>query len=268
MKEEAELYRGKDTWAHLEKIQRFGYSNATLFPDFLDTCLYSLLSLTDNIRYPDFLQKFRHNALTGTYEDAYLQLVRKYKENETREPGTRPIDFMQNAWGSLLQETLESQQDILGEIFMAKVSFGEHGQFFTPANVSDMMARLLYSGESKDGETVCDPCCGSGRFFISVSKVHTNARFYGVDLSPTCAKMTALNMWLFNLDADIYHGDSLALRMFHVWKIRKGGFVYESEITESIPPMPEKVRRTLKIQAEQQKLFDFDESEKREEVKR
>jgi hypothetical protein len=140
---------------------------------------------------------------------------------------------------------------------MAKVSFGEHGQFFTPANVSNMMARLVYSSEPREGETICDPCCGSGRFFISVSKVNRNAHFYGVDLSPTCAKMTALNMWIFNLDADIYHGDSLALRMFHVWKIRKGGFLYESEITESVPPMPEKVRRTLKIQAEQQKLFDF-----------
>jgi hypothetical protein len=80
--------------------------------------------------------------------------------------------------------------------------------------------------------------------------------------------MTALNMWLFDLDADIYHGDSLALKMFHVWNIRRGGFLYESDITASVPPMPKAVQQTLQVQAEQQKLFNFDVGEKRGEVTR
>ena len=63
-------------------------------------------------------------------------------------------------------------------------------------------------------------------------------------------------MWLFDLNADIYHGDSLAMKYFRVWKIRKGGYIYESEITQA-SPIPPSIKKTFKAQAEQQKLFDF-----------
>jgi len=67
--------------------------------------------------------------------------------------------------------------------------------------------------------------------------------------------MTALNMWLFDLNADIYHGDSLAMKFFQVWKVRKGGFIYESEIDEDKSPMPEPIKKAIQTQAEQQRLF-------------
>ena len=105
----------------------------------------------------------------------------------------------------------------------------------------------------KRKKTVSDPACGSEGFFISFEKLNPLAHFYGVDLSLICAKMTALNMWLFDLNADIYHGDSLAMKFFTVWKIRRGGFIYESEVKES--PMPEPIKMALKTQAEQQRLF-------------
>jgi hypothetical protein len=142
---------------------------------------------------------------------------------------------------------------------MAKISFGEHGQFFTPFNITDMMTKMIYSVNRKSGEIVCDPCCGSGRFFISFGKLNKDARFYGVDLSLICAKMTVLNMWLFDLNADIYHGDSLAMKMYHVWKIRKGGYISEAEVKEKEFTIPEPIQKMLKAQAEQQKLFKFEE---------
>ena len=71
--------------------------------------------------------------------------------------------------------------------------------------------------------------------------------------------MTALNMWLFDLDADIYHGNSLSMELFHVWKIRTGGFLYESVVEQTKPPLPEPVKTKLQAQAKQQRLFDFDE---------
>jgi type I restriction-modification system DNA methylase subunit len=253
------LHLGKETWKQLESIHRFGYSNSTIFSDFIDLCLFSLLSFTENLQHADIIERLKHNKLSGVYEAQYMQMVEKYKENKTAEKGKRPIDYFVSAWGALLKETWEPEQDVLGEIFMAKVSFGEHGQFFTPFNVTDMMTQMVYSEKRKPGETVCDPCCGSGRFFISFGKLNKDVHFYGVDLSPICAKMTALNMWLFNLNADIYHGDSLAMKMFHVWKIRKGGLIYESEVEEKELPMPEPIIKTLKTQAEQQKLSDIEE---------
>jgi type I restriction-modification system DNA methylase subunit len=147
---------------------------------------------------------------------------------------------------------------------MAKVSYGEHSQFFTPFPITDMITKLLYAKVKMPRETVSDPACGSGRFFISFGKLNKDVHFYGVDLSPICAKMTALNMWLFDLNADIYHGDSLAMKYFHKWQIRKGGFLFESAITES--SLPEPVKKTLKAQAEQQRLFDFDDVENAERI--
>ena len=72
--------------------------------------------------------------------------------------------------------------------------------------------------------------------------------------------MTALNMWLYDLNADIYHGDSLAMKFFHVWKIRQGGFIYESEVKEEDIPLPAPVKKALKEQAEQQKLFEVEDA--------
>jgi type I restriction-modification system DNA methylase subunit len=193
----------------------------------------------------------RNNKLTGIYEDQYLQLVGKYKENTSQPRGSRPIDAIADAWGMLLQETQEYNQDVLGEIYESQISFGEHGQYFTPVHVTDMMAQVI--GASA-GETVSDPCVGSGRFFISLAKLKKDLRFVGVDISPTCAKMTALNMWLFDLNADIYCGDSLTGRMSQLWKIRTGGYIFE----EKVESMPEPYKTTIKIQA-QQSLFDGEE---------
>ena len=69
--------------------------------------------------------------------------------------------------------------------------------------------------------------------------------------------MTALNMWLFDLHADIYHGDSLVEKYFRIWKIRRGGYIYESEIKDDTPKPPS-IKKTMQAQVEQQKLFEFD----------
>jgi hypothetical protein len=258
------LTLGKETWEQLENIHRFGYSYSTIFSDFLDTCLFALLSLTDNHIRKSY-EELISLKFDGKYEDQYLQIIAKYRENKEREKGKRPADYFVNAWACLQKETHESGQDILGDMFMAKISFGEHGQFFTPYEVTDLITQITYSPSNRVEEIVSDPCCGSGRFFISVSRMNKNAHFYGVDLSPVCAKMTALNMWLFDLNADIYHGDSLAEKYFHVWKVRRGGYIYESEVKEnsSLPPL---VQKTLQAQAEQQRLFEFEDDQKLKEV--
>jgi hypothetical protein len=249
------MQHGMETWKQLENIHHFGYSYDTVFNDFLDVCLSSLLSLTDNMQYPDFLEKAKQNKFTGIYEDRYMAIVRKYKENVDREHGKRPCDYFAQAWAYLQKETRGFEQDVLGDLYMEYISRGQHGQFFTPMNLTDMMAQIV---GGKDGKTMSDPACGSGRTLISMSKVNSNMRFVGVDLDPTCAKMTALNMWLFDLNADIYQGDSLKMEMHNVWRIRKGGWIYEAQVET----MPEPVRAQVKIQA-QQTLFDVGEYKKK-----
>lgn len=62
-----------------------------------------------------------------------------------------------------LSETSEDIKGIAFEDFLGRTFRGELGQFFTPRTVVDFMVELL---NPKEGELVCDPCCGSGGFLI------------------------------------------------------------------------------------------------------
>jgi hypothetical protein len=60
-------------------------------------------------------------------------------------------------------------------------------------------------------------------------------------------------MWLFDLNADIYEGDTLTMKMSQMWKIRKGGFIYHALVKEI--PEPQKIQM-------QQTIFDLEEHKK------
>jgi type I restriction-modification system DNA methylase subunit len=170
-----------------------------------------------------------------------MHIVGKYKENKTKLHGQRPANYFAHAWGALQTETGKYEEDILGEIYMAKISHGQHGQYFTPTHVTDMMAKVV----GATGQTVNDPCCGSGRMLISCHKLNKTAFHTGVDLDATCVKMAAINMWLFDMNADIYQGNALTMKMSRVWKIRKGGFIYHEPVEEMPEPQKSKMQETI-----------------------
>jgi len=62
-----------------------------------------------------------------------------------------------------LSDTSDDVKGIAFEEFLGKTFRGELGQFFTPRTVVDFMVEIL---DPKEGETICDPCCGSGGFLI------------------------------------------------------------------------------------------------------
>lgn len=62
-----------------------------------------------------------------------------------------------------LSITSDDVKGIAFEQFLGKTFRGELGQFFTPRTVVDFMNGIL---EPKEGEIICDPCCGSGGFLI------------------------------------------------------------------------------------------------------
>jgi type I restriction-modification system DNA methylase subunit len=229
--------QGKETWKQLTEIARFGYSYSDIFSDFVETILAALLSLTDNMKHADFVERLKQNKLTGLYEKRYLQLVAKYQENTTRQAGERPIDFFTKAWGCLQKETYEAQADILGELYESQISLGEHGQFFTPPTIAGMLSEML---GVTSGETMHEPACGSGRLIIAAAKNSPYGHFYGIDVSPVCARMAVLNMWLFDINADIYQGNTLSMEMSYLWRIRKGGYIWEWKIDAQAPTQQQK----------------------------
>jgi type I restriction enzyme M protein len=62
-----------------------------------------------------------------------------------------------------LSDTSDDIKGIAFERFLGRTFRGELGQFFTPRPLVDFMVEIL---DPQEGETICDPCCGSGGFLI------------------------------------------------------------------------------------------------------
>jgi type I restriction-modification system DNA methylase subunit len=227
-------YKG-DSWKNLQKIIDLGYSRSNIFSDWLDLMLSALLSLSDNLKRGNIKDG---GKLDGEYEERYLKVIQRYKNDGGQ--GTRPADYFAAAYHALLKEIEESNGDPLGEIYMQEISYGEHGQFFTPLHIAQMMAEIVSApSKSEPGaQVICDPCCGSGVMLLAAAKEQPEARLVGIDLDERCAKMCALNMSFRGLSADVYHGDSLAGKMETVWMVRGGGLMQE----QKHPETPERMK--------------------------
>lgn len=217
---------GRLVWKEVEKALTYNSRNV-VFGDWLDLILNTLLSLTDNFKRKGIIGKLKENKLDGVYEERYLEIAKKYDKGTI---GSRPIDYLYNAWGLLSKEVTETDKDILGGIYETMISFGEHGQHFTPEHITDFMAEM-----ANGSERVYDPCCGSGRFLISALKRNPDAELFGADLDDRCAKMTVINLWLFGANAEIMHANSLSGEVWKVWKVFKEGWVYEIEPKKELP---------------------------------
>ena len=194
----------------------------------------ALLSCTENFErrgFEEFRTALLTNSLDGPYEERYKAIVERYKDD--RPKCERMVDYFKTAFDKLVFETTEEQHDVLGDIYMEYVSRGYHGQFFTPEHITELMAKIV----SPENGNVLDSCCGSGRMLIAASKSNPQGFLTGIDLDSKCAKMTALNMFFFDLNADVYCGNSLTAEMSTLWQVRKGGLIFEKSIPEDIQPV-------------------------------
>ncbi|MCH2228550.1 MAG: type I restriction-modification system subunit M [Candidatus Caenarcaniphilales bacterium] len=89
------------------------------------------------------------------------------------------------------------------------------GEFFTPQEVSELLARITVVGKSSVNK-VYDPACGSGSLLLKFAKVlgKENVRngFYGQEVNITTYNLCRINMFLHDINYeqfDIAHGDTL-----------------------------------------------------------
>jgi type I restriction-modification system DNA methylase subunit len=134
------MIEAKDVWKELQIIVNRGNDRSRVFEDWLDLVLAVFLSVTDNMGREKFIEKLSTNALDGVYEDRYKAIVTRYAGD--RPKGERAIDHFVKALSVLSIRIEESQKDFLGDIYMEEISHGDHGQFFTPEHIADMMAKI------------------------------------------------------------------------------------------------------------------------------
>jgi type I restriction enzyme M protein len=87
----------------------------------------------------------------------------------------------------------------------ASVAGKSGGEFFTPQQVSELLARLA-SWNNPDIQKVYDPACGSGslllKFAKTVGKKNPNLKYYGQEINPTTYNLCRINMFLHNINYD------------------------------------------------------------------
>ncbi|RXZ50015.1 type I restriction-modification system subunit M [Agromyces binzhouensis] len=89
------------------------------------------------------------------------------------------------------------------------------GEFFTPQEVSELLARITVVGKTEVNK-VYDPACGSGSLLLQFAKVlgkyNVRQGFYGQELNLTTYNLCRINMFLHDINYeqfDIAHGDTL-----------------------------------------------------------
>ncbi len=114
---------------------------------------------------------------------------------------------------------LESTElDVLGDAYeylIAQFASGagkKAGEFYTPQQVSMVLAKLVTTGKSKL-KSVYDPTCGSGSLLLRVAKeVKEVSNFYGQEMNRTTYNLARMNMILHGvhyLRFDIKQEDTL-----------------------------------------------------------
>lgn len=89
------------------------------------------------------------------------------------------------------------------------------GEFFTPQEVSELLAKITLVGKTEVNK-VYDPACGSGSLLLKFAKIlgKENVRngFFGQEINITTYNLCRINMFLHNINYEsfsIAHGDTL-----------------------------------------------------------
>ena len=148
-------------------------------------------------------------------EEEYLQSANHYTPDELKKHG------------QLLEITVEAlekiEQDFLGEVFtLGELTNSRTGQFFTPYNISFMMAKMaIGEKEIKQGRVIRinDPTCGAGGMLVAGAMAmkerginyQQDAYFVGQDIDGRCARMAFIQMSLLAAPALIICGNTLTM---------------------------------------------------------
>lgn len=145
------------------------------------------------------------------------------------------LDFRPSLW--------EGKQDILGEAYMyllEKFASGagkKGGEFFTPKEVSSLLAKLV---SPKEGDRIFDPTCGSGSLLIKVAEETkdvqgnptNNFAIYGQESNGDTWALSKMNCFLHSMDsAQIEWCDTI-----NNPKLKEGDALMKFDIVVANPP--------------------------------
>lgn len=165
----------------------------------------------------------KNNGLTGIITEA------DFEDNAKLGSGKDKIDLLTNLLNIFNKPELDFSKnradgdDLLGDAYeylmrhFATESGKSKGQFYTPSEVSRIMAQVIGINKSKSqDETIYDPTCGSGSLLLKAADVAPHGiTIYGQENDNATRALAVMNMWLHNFaDADIKQGNTMATPEF------------------------------------------------------
>lgn len=165
----------------------------------------------------------RANDLTGVIT------VADFNDSDKLGKGKDMVDRLSNLIAIFENPALDfssnraENDDILGDAYeylmrhFATESGKSKGQFYTPAEVSRIMAKVIGTNKSKrQSETIYDPTCGSGSLLLKAADETPNGiTIYGQEIDNATRALAVMNMWLHgNPASDIRQGNTIASPLF------------------------------------------------------
>jgi len=125
---------------------------------------------------------------------------------QTRQRNVRLKHLLEDLVDLDLRLEAIGHMDIIGDVYeyliekFAASAGKKAGEFYTPAAVSETLARLV---APRLGDRICDPACGSGSLLIRTAKqIGTNDfSLYGQEMNGSTWALCKMNMFLHGMDA-------------------------------------------------------------------
>ena len=165
----------------------------------------------------------RANDLTGVIT------VADFNDDEKLGKGKEKVDRLTNLIAIFEKPALNFKgnrvegDDLLGDAYeylmrnFATQSGKSKGQFYTPAEVSRIMAKVISINQSaSQSDTLYDPTCGSGSLLLKAAdEAPQGITIYGQENDNATRALAVMNMWLHGSPtADIVQGNTLANPQF------------------------------------------------------
>ena len=158
------------------------------------------------------------NQLDGVF-------VADFEDDTKLGKGKDKVDTLSNLIAVFQNENLDfsknraADDDLIGDAYeylmknFATESGKSKGQFYTPGEVSRVMAKVIGLSKTKNGKktTIYDPTCGSGSLLLrAMCETPEGATIYGQEKDNATVGLAKMNMILHNeIYADIKQGDTI-----------------------------------------------------------
>lgn len=197
--------RGRGWWDILMAANWEGQDGLQIFAEFVDVAFRILT---------EGKVEFESRPLFRGDRESKVEVIRQALECLGREMERAPF------------------RDLLGAVHQ-EIAGGKGrqmlGAFYTPDDVCVLMASIgINVGELKarigrgERPSLCDPACGSARMVLAVAGVlgelRRHLRVTCIDIELTACKMAYLNLSLWGVPAEVYHGDSLRGLCWGGWR--------------------------------------------------